>query len=114
MSDAKRLEALSLVREGRLYDLGRVLDERDAGVPRPVLPADAGDDGAHANRADGVGANGVNWITEHVSGDEQLGTHLDALSHLQIGDRGYNGWRVAELADTAGVERLGSRPCRRS
>ncbi len=22
----------------------------------------------------------------------QLGTHLDALSHLQIGDRGYNGW----------------------
>ena len=28
----------------------------------------------------------------------QLGTHLDALSHLQIGERGYNGWTVAELA----------------
>ena len=37
----------------------------------------------------------------------QLGTHLDALSHLQIGDRGYNGWSVAELAGTAGVTRLG-------
>ena len=37
----------------------------------------------------------------------QLGTHLDALSHLQIGDRGYNGWSVAELAGTAGVRRLG-------
>jgi kynurenine formamidase len=37
----------------------------------------------------------------------QLGTHLDALSHLQIGHRGYNGWSVAQLADTAGVRRLG-------
>lgn len=27
----------------------------------------------------------------------QLGTHLDALCHLQIGDRGYNGWTF--LAD---------------
>jgi kynurenine formamidase len=37
----------------------------------------------------------------------QLGTHLDALSHLQIGERGYNGWSVAELAGTSGVRRLG-------
>ena len=37
----------------------------------------------------------------------QLGTHLDALSHLQIGDRGYNGWSVVDLADTSGVRRLG-------
>ena len=41
-------------------------------------------------------------------GNEQLGTHLDALSHLQIGDRGYNGWSVAELAGAAGVKRLGA------
>jgi hypothetical protein len=27
IDEAKRLEALSLVREGRMYDLGRVLDE---------------------------------------------------------------------------------------
>ena len=54
-----------------------------------------------------VGENKVNWIIEQVSGTMQLGTHLDALSHLQIGDRGYNGWTVAELAGTAGVNRLG-------
>ena len=34
ITDAKRLEALSLVREGRVYDLCRVLDERV-----PVFPA---------------------------------------------------------------------------
>ena len=55
----------------------------------------------------GLGANRVNWITEQIAGTQQLGTHLDALSHLQIGDRGYNGWSVAELAGTAGVKRLG-------
>jgi kynurenine formamidase len=38
----------------------------------------------------------------------QLGTHLDALSHLQIGDRSYNGWTVSELAGPAGMKRLGA------
>jgi kynurenine formamidase len=50
----------------------------------------------------------VNWVTEQIAGTQQLGTHLDALSHLQIGDRGYNGWSVAELAGPAGVARLGA------
>ena len=95
----------ALVREGRLYDLGHVLDEDDPGVPGPLLPPDAGDDGAPRRTPRcRVGANEVNWITEQVSATMQLGTHLDALSHLQIGDRGYNGWTVSELAGTAGVQ----------
>src|SRR5204862_5362498 len=61
----------------------------------------------HANADGGVGDNDVNWVTEQVTATMQLGTHLDALSHLQIGDRGYNGWTVSELAGTAGVSRLG-------
>jgi kynurenine formamidase len=62
---------------------------------------------AHHGNNGGLGDNHVNWITEQISATQQLGTHLDALSHLQIGDRGYNGWSVAELAGTAGVTRLG-------
>jgi kynurenine formamidase len=54
-----------------------------------------------------VGDNRVNWVTEIVTGTQQLGTHLDALSHLQIGDRGYNGWRLADMAGPAGMRRLG-------
>jgi kynurenine formamidase len=107
ITDAKRLRALASVREGRLYDLGRVLDES---IPvfagrffRQTLVTTA----HHQNAAEMVGANDVNWITEQVAATMQLGTHLDALSHLQIGDRGYNGWTVTELAGTAGVRRLG-------
>jgi kynurenine formamidase len=98
VDEAKRREALGLVREGRLFDLGRVLDENV-----PVFP------GRYFRQTLVTTAHheGGSWITEQVAGTMQLGTHLDALSHLQIGDRGYNGWTVAELAGTAGVKRLG-------
>ena len=106
VDEAKRREALGLVREGRMFDLGRVLDENVPVFPgryfRQTLVTTA-----HHGNGGGLGENRVNWITEHVAGTQQLGTHLDALSHLQIGDRGYNGYSVAELAGTAGVNRLG-------
>jgi kynurenine formamidase len=106
VDEAKRREALGLVREGRMYDLGRVLDERVPVFPgryfRQTLVTTA-----HHGNDGGVGANRVNWITEIVSGTQQLGTHLDALSHLQIGDRGYGGYSVSELAADTGVRRLG-------
>jgi kynurenine formamidase len=106
VDEAKRREALGLVRAGRLYDLGRVLDETVPVFPgryfRQTLVTTA-----HHGNGGGLGDNRVNWITEQIAGTQQLGTHLDALSHLQIGDRAYNGWSVAELAGTAGVTRLG-------
>ncbi len=108
LDEAKRLAALRLVREGRLYDLGHVLDENVPVFPgrhfRQTLVTTA----HHYNTGGGIGENKVNWVTEAVSATMQLGTHIDALSHLQIGERGYNGWTVGELADTAGVKRLGA------
>src|SRR5712691_1965916 len=104
---AKRLQALAAVREGRLYDLGRVLDEHVPVFPGRAFHQTLVTTAHHANMG-GVGDNQVNWITEVVSGTTQLGTHLDALSHLQIGDRGYNGWTVSELAEPWGVNRLGA------
>jgi len=106
VDEAKRRAALGLVREGRMFDLGRVLDETVPVFPgryfRQTLVTTA-----HHGNGGGIGENRVNWITEQIAGTQQLGTHLDALSHLQIGDRGYNGWSVAELAGTAGVNHLG-------
>ena len=106
VDEAKRLAALASVRFGRLYDLGRVLDEHV-----PVFPGRAFHQTlvttAHHSNMGGVGENRVNWITEVFSGTTQLGTHLDALSHLQIGDRGYNGHRVDDIAAPHGVTTLG-------
>ena len=36
-----------------------------------------------------------------------MGTHLDALNHLQIGDRFYNGHTLAGIAEEWGTNRLG-------
>src|ERR687883_1327304 len=106
VTDATRLRALSLVRTGRLYDLGRVLDEHVPVFPGRAFHQTLVTTAHHANMG-GVGENRVNWITEVISGTTQLGTHLDALSHLQEGDRAYNGRRVDDIASPAGVTALG-------
>ena len=107
IDDAKRLAALSLVERGRMYDLGHVLDERVPVFPGRYFKQTLVTTAHHANPEGGVGENDVNWITELVSGTMQLGTHLDALSHLQMGNRGYGGLTVNDLADTNGVRQLG-------
>jgi kynurenine formamidase len=107
IDDAKRASALALVQRGRVYDLGHVLDERVPVFPGRYLKQTLVTTAHHANPGGGLGENQVNWITELVSGTMQLGTHLDALSHLQMGDRGYGGFSVGELADTGGVRHLG-------
>jgi len=107
VDEGKRLEALRLVRAGRIYDLGHVLDEAIPTFPGRFFRQTLVTTAHHANHDGGLGANDVNWVTEQVAATMQLGTHLDALSHLQIGERGYNGWSVGEIAGIAGVTRLG-------
>jgi kynurenine formamidase len=108
IDDDKRRAAIRLVREGRLYDLSHVLDESVPVFPGRYFRQTLVTTAHHANTAMPLGDNQVNWVTEIVSATMQAGTHLDALSHLQIGERGYNGWTVAELAGSAGVKRLGA------
>jgi len=108
IDERKRRAALALVREGRLYDLGRTLDESVPAFPGRYFRQTLVTTAHHINAGGGLGEGNVNWITEQVAATMQLGTHIDALCHLQVGDRGYNGWSVAELAATAGVTRLGA------
>ena len=107
IDDAKRARALALVKQGRMFDLAHVLDERVPVFPGRYFKQTLVTTAHHANPGGGVGENDVNWITELVSGTMQLGTHLDALAHLQMGDRGYGGFSVQDLADSNGVRHLG-------
>jgi len=107
IDEHKRAAALALVREGRMYDLGRVLDEDVPVFPGRYFKQTLVTTAHHANPEGGLGENDVNWITELVSATMQLGTHLDALSHLQMGERGYGGLTVTDLAGTYGVRHLG-------
>jgi kynurenine formamidase len=105
--------ATRLVREGRVFDLGRTLD---ANVPhfegrffQQTLVSSAHFINGRSNGSapHGLGRNGVNWVTELVTGTFQIGTQLDGLNHLQIGDRCYNGWQVQDIVEDWGTSRLG-------
>src|SRR5918912_3961840 len=98
---ARRLAALGLVREGRLFDLGRELHE---GIP--VFPGRHFRQTLVPNPLPALGENSVDWTHEVVSATMQLGTHLDALCHLRMGDVGYDGFTLADSTAT-GVTRLG-------
>ena len=89
---AKRLQALELVREGRLYDLGRVLDEQ-----APVFPGRYFRQTLVRNPGEPLGENRVDWTWEVFTATTQLGTHLDTLAHLREGERGFAGLSAAEL-----------------
>src|SRR3989442_8744534 len=97
VTDESRLAALAIVQEGRIYDLGRVLDEHVPVFPGRAFHQTLVTSAHHANKG-GLGENRLNCITEVFSATTQLGTHLDALSHLQIRDRRYNGISVVDLA----------------
>ncbi len=106
VDEARRLAALRLVREGRLYDLGRVLDENVPVFPGRYFRQTLVTTAHHANGT-GLGKNRVNWISEIVTGTQQVGTHIDALSHLQEGECSYGGYSVSDLAGNGGVRHLG-------
>ena len=97
----KRLEALELVREGRLYDLAHDLHE---GIP--VFPGRHFRQTFAPHAGAPLGANAVDWSIEVVSSTMQVGTHLDALCHLRRGDVGFDGWTLDETSPS-GATRLG-------
>jgi kynurenine formamidase len=105
--------ASGLVKRGEVVDLGRVLDEHTPKFPGRFWhqTVDVSPQFVNARRADaqgkGWGRNEINWITEIQSGTFQVGTQLDALGHLQIGDRFYNGWRTRDIVEAWGLARLG-------
>ena len=114
ITPAAILRAIATVRRGRVFDLSHVLDEHVPAFPgrsfRQYLTTPAHQLNARrpdAGPAGGWGENDVNWIVEQVAATSQLGTHVDGLNHLQIGDRMYNGHRVGDVVEEHGTNRLG-------
>lgn len=105
--------ATGLVKRGEIVDLGRVLDDDTPKFPGRFWhqTVDTSAHVANLRRPDangrGWGKNEINWITEIQSGTFQVGTQLDSIGHIQIGDRFYNGWRVADVVEPWGINRFG-------
>lgn len=109
----KIVEAARLVKQGKVYDLGRVIDENIPKFPGRYWHQTLVSSAHMINRrgpgsgGEGRGKNQINWITEIVTGTYQLGTQMDGLNHLQIGERFYNGYQTSEIVEEWGTSKLG-------
>lgn len=105
--------ATALVKTGTVVDLGRVLDEDTPKFPGRYWhqTVDVSPHLANLRRPDtdgkGWGRNRINWITEVQVGTFQVGTQLDSIGHIQIGDRFYNGWTTRDVVESWGLNRFG-------
>ncbi len=111
---AQVARAAQIVRQGRTFDLSHVLDEHVPAFPgrsfRQFLTTPAHQINARrpdAGPGGGWGRGNVNWIVEQVAATSQMGTHVDGLNHLQVGDRMYNGHRLGDVVEEYGTNRLG-------
>ena len=104
----KILQAVSLIKEGKIYQLGRVYEQgmplsgnRSFVLTIPGLPT--------------FGPQGKNAIvgnSEMVAGEiGQVGTQFDGLGHVGVRVNGedlfYNGFKLSEFGDAYGLKKLG-------
>lgn len=113
ITPAKVVAAAGLVRSGQIYDLAHTLDANVPAFPGRTFTQDLLTFPQQVNlrRPDagpaGLGQNSVNWIEERFQTTSQIGTHMDGLNHLQVGDRIYNGHRLANIVEPFGTNRCG-------
>ncbi|MGH8727133.1 MAG: cyclase family protein [Burkholderiales bacterium] len=113
ITPAVTASAAKLVRQGTIVDLGRVLDENTPKFEGRYWhqTVDASAPFTNLKRPDAVGKgwgkNEINWITEIQAGTFQVGTQLDSIGHIQIGDRFYNGWTTKDVVEAWGINRFG-------
>ncbi|MGH7093834.1 MAG: cyclase family protein [Stellaceae bacterium] len=107
----KRLNALRLVRDGRVYDVSH---EIAASAPymapnqTPFLMSIWASWRDSIKRRRAVGAvNDAGSNVERAEMTMHVGTHIDALGHFSIGDHLYNGLNAAEVVTDWGLDRLG-------
>jgi len=113
ITPAVTLAAATLVRHGRVVDLGRILDEDTPKFPGRYWHQTLDVTPHYENRrrtdsgGQGWGRNQINWITEIQAGTFQVGTQLDSIGHIQVGERFYDGWTTRDLVQSNGLARFG-------
>ncbi len=101
------LEAAKLVKTGKTYSLGiTVSTSTPAYPPRTcsiyiVQPGQTGS-------TEGLGPTKTTYNDDILNCWTGIGTQLDGLGHIGVGERYYNGNKWSEIADIGGLKKLGA------
>jgi len=101
LTPAKALEASALITQGKVYQLGRVYRSDMPFFGKRI----------YEMRILKVGPFAANELRAHegyFNGElDQVGTQFDALGHIGVGERFYNGFHLSDLGDQHGLTHLG-------
>jgi kynurenine formamidase len=107
MTPETALQAAKLVKSGKVYSLGiTVSTSTPAYPPRTcsiyiVQPGQTGS-------AEGLGPTHTTYNDDILNCWNGIGTQLDGLGHIGVGDRYYNGLKWGEFAGISGLKKLGA------
>ncbi len=107
LTPAVALQAARLVRTGKVYSLGITVNTTTPAFPPRtcsiyiVQPGQVGS-------ADGLGPTHTTYNDDILNCWTGIGTQLDGLGHIGVGDRYYNGLKWGEFATIGGLKKLGT------
>jgi kynurenine formamidase len=112
VTSATTLTALSLAKEGKLFDLSQPLCRESPRLPVVQSPytlclwSNPVTSEIYFEEHEGA-RNGVAFADERVELDLHTGTHIDALAHTWVNGRAYNQFTTSEVVGNWGLKRCG-------
>ncbi len=107
MTPATALAASKLIKTGKVYSLGITVNTTTPAFPPRtcaiyiVQPGQVGS-------AEGLGNTHTTYNDDILNCWTGIGTQLDGLGHIGVGDRYYNGLKWSEFATIGGLKKLGA------
>jgi len=107
LTPAVALAAAQLVKTGKTYSLGITVNTTTPAYPPRtcslyiVQPGQTGS-------AEGLGHTHTTYNDDILNCWTGIGTQLDGLGHIGVGDRYYNGFKWGEFATMGGLKKLGA------
>ena len=107
LSPAVALQASKLIKTGKVYSLGITVNTTTPAYPPrtcSIYIVQPGQTGS----ADGLGHTHTTYNDDILNCWTGIGTQLDGLGHIGVGDRYYNGLKWGEFATIGGLKKLGA------
>jgi len=106
LTAATALQAARLVRTGKVYSLGITVSTTTPAYPPrtcSIYIVQPGQTGS----AEGLGPTHTTYNDDILNCWTGIGTQIDGLGHIGVGDRYYNGLKWGEFATIGGLKKLG-------
>ncbi len=107
LTPALALQAARLVKTGKVYSLGITVNTTTPAFPPrtcAIYIVQPGQTGS----AEGLGNTHTTYNDDILNCWTGIGTQLDGLGHIGVGDRYYNGLKWGEFATIGGLKKLGA------